>query len=531
MIQEIENRATEQTNDKKKPLISIRELKQYFPVRGKRGMFVKANDGITLDIFEGETLGIVGESGCGKSTLGRVLLQLFEQTDGETIFYGRTLESVAPVYAVDIYKNLEKKCIKSKLEMEKLEKLEAEYEALKNEIGDSQDPDQLKRLYAKMNERNETKRKTYKDFLGIVRLVGGFYVSKDFQEVSRVFVEYYRACLSIKSIEMGLKKQHLEVAELEYAGQMDGADERNASKIADLKQRIDSTINGALQKAEDEKAEKYKAVEALRAKYADDEEFKKYEAYRDEGIDLARLKYSEMRHLRKDLQLIFQDPFSSLNPRLTVGQIVSEGPITHSDYKTNNERAQKYVMQVMENCGLASYMIHRYPHQFSGGQRQRIGIARALSVKPRFVVCDEAVSALDVSIQSQIINLLQDLKEKENLTYMFISHDLSVVKYISDRIAVMYLGNIVELSSSAQMFENPLHPYTEALLSAIPTTDIENTKEMIILEGDIPSPVNPPKGCKFNTRCRDCMDICLQVIPEWKEHVPGHFVACHKYNE
>jgi len=183
----------------------------------------------------------------------------------------------------------------------------------------------------------------------------------------------------------------------------------------------------------------------------------------------------------------------------------------------------------MENCGLAPYMIHRYPHQFSGGQRQRIGIARALAVKPRFVVCDEAVSALDVSIQSQIINLLQDLKNKENLTYMFISHDLSVVKYISDRIAVMYLGNIVELCDAAEMFANPLHPYTEALLSAIPTTDVDHKKEMILLEGDIPSPVRPPKGCKFNTRCRDCLDICLQVIPEWKEPTPGHFVACHKY--
>jgi len=259
-------------------------------------------------------------------------------------------------------------------------------------------------------------------------------------------------------------------------------------------------------------------------------EFQKYEAMRDDGIDLARLKYDEMRHLRQDMQLIFQDPYSSLNPRFTVGQIIAEGPITHNHFKSNNTRTQEYSMEVMENCGLAPYMIHRYPHQFSGGQRQRIGIARALSVRPRFVVCDEAVSALDVSIQSQIINLLQDLKDKENLTYMFISHDLSVVKYISDRIAVMYLGNIVELCDAQEMFKNPMHPYTEALLSAIPTTDASSEKkEMILLEGDIPSPVKPPKGCKFNTRCRDCMDICLQVIPEWKEPSPNHFVACHKY--
>jgi peptide/nickel transport system ATP-binding protein len=276
---------------------------------------------------------------------------------------------------------------------------------------------------------------------------------------------------------------------------------------------------------------KVSAVYALQEKYKDDEEFQKYEAMRDEGIDLVRLRYNEMRFLRQDIQMIFQDPYSSLNPRLTVGQIVAEGPLTHEHFKSKGEQMQEYSMKLMEDCGLAPYMIHRYPHQFSGGQRQRIGIARALSVKPKFVVCDEAVSALDVSIQSQIINLLQELKELEDLTYMFISHDLSVIKYISDRIAVMYLGNIVELTTSEKMFEKPLHPYTVALLSAIPSVEPDSKKDMILLEGDIPSPVNPPKGCKFNTRCRYVMDICKQVIPEWVELEPNHFIACHKYNK
>lgn len=184
-------------------------------------------------------------------------------------------------------------------------------------------------------------------------------------------------------------------------------------------------------------------------------------------------------------------------------------------------------MKTMEECGLAPYMIHRYPHQFSGGQRQRIGIARALALKPRFVVCDEAVSALDVSIQSQIVNLLKDLGEKENLAYLFISHGLSVVKYISDRIGVMYLGNIVELASSQNMFDHPMHPYTEALLSAIPTTDPDAKKEIVPLEGDIPSPVHPPKGCKFHTRCKYCQEICKHVTPELRELEPEHYVACH----
>ena len=227
------------------------------------------------------------------------------------------------------------------------------------------------------------------------------------------------------------------------------------------------------------------------------------------------------------MQLIFQDPYSSLNPRMTVGQIIGEGLLAHGFFKKNDARMMDYVMKTMEDCGLASYMIHRYPHQFSGGQRQRIGIARSLAVKPKFVVCDEAVSALDVSIQSQVINLLEDLKEKENLTYLFITHDLSVVKYISDRVAVMYLGNVMELAASEAIFSHPLHPYTEALLLAIPTTDLDHRKQIVPLEGDIPSPIKPPKGCKFHTRCKYATDVCREVTPDFVEAEPGHFVACH----
>jgi peptide/nickel transport system ATP-binding protein len=225
------------------------------------------------------------------------------------------------------------------------------------------------------------------------------------------------------------------------------------------------------------------------------------------------------------MQYIFQDPYSSLNPRMTIGQIISEGLIAHKYFKPNQERMQDEVLKVMNECGLADYFVHRFPHQFSGGQRQRICIARSLAVRPKFVVCDEAVSALDVSIQSQILNLLRDLKESSNLTYLFITHDLSVVKYISDRIGVMYLGNMVELASSESLFRHPYHPYTEALLNSIPTT--EEKKDLIVLEGDIPSPVNPPKGCKFHTRCKYCTEICESVVPDWEEVEPNHFVACH----
>ena len=243
------------------------------------------------------------------------------------------------------------------------------------------------------------------------------------------------------------------------------------------------------------------------------------------GQEVYDLSHKELRALRTKMQIIFQDPFSSLSPRMPVGEIIGEAVREHN--LVPKAEFDDYIDQVMDNCGLQPFHKDRYPHEFSGGQRQRIGIARSLAVKPKFVVCDEAVSALDVSIQSQIINLLADLKEQSNLTYLFITHDLSVVKYISDRIGVMYLGNMVELANTQELFDHPLHPYTEALMAAIPTTDVEENRELRILEGDIPSPVNPPKGCKFHTRCAHCTEICKHAVPEWKEMAPGHFVACH----
>lgn len=335
-----ENR-TESNTENKKVLISIRDIKQYFPIKKtsfrEEQKYVKANDGISLDIYEGETLGLVGESGCGKSTFGRTILQLYPQTHGEILF--------------------------------------------------------------------------------------------------------------------------------EKDGEM---------------------------------------------------------------INLKKQSPATLRALRREMQLIFQDPYSSLNPKMTAGQIIGEGLTAHGIYKKGDTALRDYVMDVMKKCGLDTYMFGRYPHQFSGGQRQRIGIARSLALKPRFVVCDEAVSALDVSIQSQILNLLSDLKEQEHLTYLFITHDLSVVKYISDRIGVMYLGNLVELASTEELFERTLHPYTNALLSAIPTTDVNDRKrDRILLEGDIPSPVNPPTGCKFHTRCYMCQEKCKKEVPVMTDMGNNHMVACH----
>ena len=244
-----------------------------------------------------------------------------------------------------------------------------------------------------------------------------------------------------------------------------------------------------------------------------------------DGRDITNLKSSEMREIRKQMQIIFQDPYSSLPPRSTVGGILSEPVMVHNIVPKNE--IKDYVIELMEKCGLRDYYYERYPHEFSGGQRQRICIARALSVNPKLVVCDEPVSALDVSIQAQIINLLKELQLSMNLTYLFISHDLSVVKFISDKIGVMYLGSMVEFGNKKDIFANPIHPYTQALFSAIPNPNPDIKMQRIALAGDIPSPANPPKGCKFHTRCPYATEICKHIPPEYKEYEEGHFAACH----
>jgi oligopeptide transport system ATP-binding protein len=246
-----------------------------------------------------------------------------------------------------------------------------------------------------------------------------------------------------------------------------------------------------------------------------------------EDRELTSLSNSEMRKIRREMQMVFQDPFASLNPRHTVEQILEE-PLKVHGMGSAKER-KKRVHELLNIVGLSSYHAKRYPHQFSGGQRQRIGIARALMTKPKLIIADEPVSALDVSIQSQVLNLMQDLQKEFGLTYIFIAHDLGVVRHISDRVGVMYLGKMVELSNSETLYEKPLHPYTQALLSAVPVPDPDFKRETILLQGDIPSPSNPPSGCTFHTRCPHATEICKQKVPEFKEHQPGHYVACHLY--
>ena len=506
-------------NKTQKPLLRISNLKQYFPLKTK-GLYVKANDGITLDIYEGETLGLVGESGCGKSTLGRTLLQLYKQTDGRSMYYGRSLDDIAPKYVEKTIKDLDKN-------KKKLAELEQRRDAIEKEYESMPDG---KEKYQKRNELDAARKAANDVFLDMTNILGGFILAEDTKPVVEAFSGMYKLSAGLCKEDRKLEEAKLDLADAEFelkkakeAGKSSSSAESKVTKakgkVNDVQSRID-TIRKELAQAR-------AGIDEMRKKYKNNAEFQRLESFRDDGIDLARLSYEEIRLLRSDLQMIFQDPYSSLNPRMTVGQIISEGLFAHNYFKKADERMQEYILKVMDDAGLQPYFVHRYPHQFSGGQRQRIGIARSLAVQPKFVVCDEAVSALDVSIQSQILNLLQDLKEQQHLTYMFITHDMSVVKYISDRIGVMYLGNLVELAGSQEIFDHPLHPYTEALMNAIPTTDVVNGKEMQILEGDIPSPVNPPSGCKFHTRCKYCTEICKHQIPEWKEAAPNHFVACH----
>ena len=503
----------------KKKLLTISHLKKYFPIAKnsifqKDQYFVRANEDISFDIYEGETIGLVGESGCGKSTLGRVILQLYEQTGGATIYYGTTVAEVAPVYLKSLLVNYDRY-------YNKYLKLKAKADDLRKQAEEA-DPNVDNFFLYQKKALAITDERTTLNYLA--RNVGGFFAVNDKQKRDIAF----KKMLLIYKTNVEIAKAKARVfqnnADLEKLQSDDNPDEK---AIAKVKNHINNDEK-LIEKLQAQQVTNEADLASYKEQFSDNEEFQKYEALVDDGVDLAKLKYREIRRLRKDLQIIFQDPYSSLNPRMTIGQIIEEGLITHNFYRRGSKAMKDYVFEMMRKCGLQEYMVHRYPHQFSGGQRQRVCIARSLAVKPKFVVCDECVSALDVSIQSQIINLLDDLKEQENLTYLFISHDLSVVKYISDRIGVMYLGSLVEFADKDKIFDDPRHPYTVSLLSSIPTTDMEALKkERIILEGNIPSPIRPPHGCKFHTRCFMACDKCRTEVPDLVEVEPGHFVACH----
>lgn len=472
-----------------KKLMSIQNLQKYFPVK-KQNLFqigtdyVKANKDISVDIYEGETLGIVGESGCGKSTFGRTIIQLHEQTAGSTLYYGETIDNFMPLYVQKVYENLPKISADYDRDLNEIESLEKELEELSGE--------EKEKSFEKLRLKKIEFENSYANTL---RLAGGLVAHEDLKAVRSALLYRYEKASNLakhkRDLDFEIKKEKMKAA-------------YDSKEIAQLTEKI---------KVEEKELEKANLkVEELKAPLRSNPKFERYEAYLDEGIDLAALTKKELAILRKDLQIIFQDPYSSLDPRLTVGDIIGEGLLIHKFFKSKNDKGyQEYILDIMEKCGLEPEYIHRYPHEFSGGQRQRVGIARALAVQPKFIVADEAVSALDVSIQSQIINLLFDLAEKHNLTYLFITHDLGVVRFISDRIGVMYFGHLVELGPADEVFNHPVHPYTKKLINAIPSME---TDEADLLDVD-----EEYEDFIFN------YDKEGKEDPDWIEWSENHFVA------
>lgn len=668
---------------KREVLIESRKIKKFFPLKRKsifqlRRFFIRALEDVSIQIYRGETFGLVGESGCGKSTLGRVMLQLYPPTSGSALYYGIPLREINPKYVLKEIKKLPRyqaaasrayklsllydrfaekvnqkiksidpalkkdiivtrhKLIDEKIvELKKLEveQIAATIQALKDIIPTYKEkiaakpnmyvnpkwesdihnvlnlmeknsnnttiPDLIDLLNAPHKEANKAMKalvKTRQNIkkanieksnigvgknwqkllkhlqnraLGLRKIAsrnlregsktgGEFILEADIKEISHKMYEYevfarevHQARKRIKRGADNIIRLEKRLADLNNKIEKYDEDKPQGENLKTLTNKAKLTEQSIIRNKEEDRLanEKIKVGEAKMAKLEanlktyhkknvlpitertlDPAYQDKMERNREYAVNLERLSREEMRVLRQKMQFIFQDPYSSLNPRMTVGQAISEAVVEHGLYKKRSPELEEYVVDVMAKCGLDHYMIHRYPHQFSGGQRQRIVIARALALQPEFIICDESVSALDVSIQSQILNLLQDLKDDSNLTYLFISHDLSVIKHISDRIGVMYLGNLVELCDSEKLYEKPLHPYSKALISAIPTTSQEE-KKRIILKGDIPSNIFPPSGCKFRTRCPLAREKCALEVPEFKEIEPGHFVACHFYEE
>lgn len=478
-----------------KTIMSVQNLQKYFPVKKKNIFqrtqeYVKANKDISVDILEGETLGIVGESGCGKSTFGRTIIQLQRQTGGVTLYYGDTIDNFMPKYVKDIYINLTKTSKNYDRDLAEIESLEA---SLKNESGEERE-----RIFEVLRLKKIDFDLAYGNTL---RLVGGLVAHDDLNLISDVLMKRYEVASTIAQLnrELNFEQQKLKLNPKADASRINSL----THEINELSEKLEKIIS---------------EIKTIKSTLEGNEKFHRYEAMRDYGIDLASLTKHETRLLRKDLQIIFQDPYSSLDPRMTVGEIIGEGLLIHKFFKSAKDPGyREYILDIMEKCGLEADYISRYPHQFSGGQRQRIGIARALALQPKFIVCDEAVSALDVSIQSQIINLLQDLKKKHNLTYLFITHDLGVVRYISERIGVMYFGNLVELAPAEKIFSNPQHPYTKQLLNAIPTMEDEED----IVEWNLKETFD---DFDFHFHTQGEKD------PDWIEVSQGHFVAARLKN-
>ena len=523
-------------SDERKVLLELKKLKKYFPVR--RGVSIKALEDVSFSIYEGEKFGVVGESGCGKSTLGRVILQLYPQTSGACIYHGRTRDEMCPKYLAKEVAKLPEYQKKAGEFYQKSLEVDKKAEALKKEIdalsalGSNKEVKKEAALQKKLSalefKSKELKKDASRQLREGSRTVGSLILCKDLPAVQALYdkaqKETAQAAESIRKFR-DLEKQY---EEARVAGKADAA----------LKEKMEAARKEAQNHVETSRGFRVKAwqdyhgrdILPITERTLDPAYQAKLDGNYETGINLGKLTREEMRDMRREMQMIFQDPAASLDPRQSIGKSIEEVYVINTDYPA--EVRKEKTMELLEKVGLKREHYYSYPHALSGGQKQRVGIARAIALDTKFVVLDESVSALDVSVQAQILQLLNELSEEKHLTYFFITHDLGVVKHFCDRIVVMYLGNVCELAESKELFHNPLHPYTDSLLAAVPRLKIgqEHSTESV-LEGDVPSAMNPPKGCPFHTRCSKCMDICTKEKPPIVEQEPGHFVACHLYDK
>ena len=566
----------------KKKILELRKLKKYFPVAGNRKL--KAVEDVSFVLYEGEKLGVVGESGCGKSTLGRTILQLYEQTSGSCVYYGKSIQELNPAYIrkeIASLKDYQKRAVefyqKSLKEDEQIKALNGKCEELDPDGSDkdARKYDKLQNQIDKLRFRSgEFRKDASRQLREASRTVGSLILSKDIDQIAALFnkAEDEVQAAHDDLVRYKENKNHYEnnllileqlennavwIKELEEKSELSEEEKYHLADLKHIAKKI-ATVDPEKIKAENavylKKMEEYEASSQrhheIEMSYRK-EAFDRYhgvnylpitertldKAYQDKldanyetGINLSKLSKKEMASIRPDLQMVFQDPAASLDPRESVGRAIEEVFEIHSDMSSLLRRQK--TLQLLSEVGLKSEHYYAYPHSLSGGMKQRVGIARAIALEPSFVVLDEAVSALDVSVQAQILQLLERLRKQKNLTYLFITHDLGVVRHFCDRVIVMYLGNVCELADNEDLFKNPLHPYTKSLLEAVPRMrlDRKENKEDI-LQGEVPSPLDPPSGCPFHTRCKQCMDICKKEKPKGFEIADGHLIFCHLYDK